>query len=49
MTKPVLVVMAMASGYAEGAAEQVKNIAHYVVVRDIRSGSILAKCVVEQV
>jgi hypothetical protein len=48
MRKYALAVMVMVSGNAEDVAEQVKNIAHYVVVRGIRNGNTLAKYVVEQ-
>jgi len=46
--KLVLAAVVLDNGYAEGAAGQVRNFVHYVVVKGIRSGITLAKHVVEQ-
>jgi len=43
MEKLVLVVTVTEDGHAEGAEVMVWNIVHYAVVKDIKSGNILAE------
>lgn len=43
MVKLVLAAMVTGDGHAEGAEVMVWNIVHYAVVKDIKSGNILAE------